>query len=85
VRLVGAKYSKAGLVALVNWLLHCAEKENTDEIVAHAAALSTAAEDALSKFGDEYEGRLGPLREAVDAYMKWLLTEHDSPPTGGET
>lgn len=28
-RLVGAKYSKGGLVALVNWLLHRAEKNRT--------------------------------------------------------
>lgn len=30
-------------------------------------AVAEAAEHALSKFGDEYEGRLGPLREALEA------------------
>lgn len=37
----------------------------------HLGMLAAGAEYALSKFGDEYEGRLGPLRAAYEAYQAW--------------
>jgi hypothetical protein len=42
------------------------ERKKVELLHAKNEQLRKAAEYALSKFGDEYEGRLGPLRDALD-------------------
>lgn len=69
----------------VQWIQNAAN----DAAKEHALLLdvATAATVALYKFGDEYEGRLGPLRNAIDALMAFRSGASEpsgNAPTGQE-
>ncbi len=40
-----------------------------------AVAMAESINYALGKFGDDYPGRLDPLREAVEAFEAWIMSE----------
>lgn len=60
-----------------------ASRTEGNAFVEHTSALVNAGESVLRDFGDEYEGRLAPLREAVDAYLAWLVTDDAVPAAEG--
>lgn len=49
-----------------------------NEALGHLLAFAKAADSVLRDFGDEYEGRLAPLREALEAYEAWMLAAPSS-------
>lgn len=48
------------------------QSERVDEALDHLLSLAAAADLVLISFGDEYEGRLSSLRDALAAYEAWV-------------